>query len=34
MIGFVIGCIFGGTVGMTATCLCVAAKRMDKYLEE
>lgn len=34
MLGFVIGCIFGGTVGMTATCLCVAAKQADRYLEE
>lgn len=34
MLGFVIGCIVGGAVGMTATCLCVAAKQADRYLEE
>ncbi|MBQ8927511.1 MAG: DUF3789 domain-containing protein [Oscillospiraceae bacterium] len=30
MIGFLIGCMVGGTVGMTATCLCVAAGRSDR----
>lgn len=34
MIGFLIGCIVGGTVGMTATCLCVAAGQAERALED
>ncbi len=30
MIGFIIGCIVGGTVGVFAMCCCVAAKEADK----
>lgn len=29
MIGFIIGSLFGGTIGAFATCLCVAAKQAD-----
>jgi len=29
MLQFIIGSIFGGTVGMTAICLCTAAKWGD-----
>lgn len=29
MIGFILGGIFGGTIGVVAMCLCVAAKEAD-----
>ncbi len=29
MIGFILGTFFGSIVGMTATCLCVAARQAD-----
>lgn len=32
MIGFLIGCVVGGTVGMTVICLCVAAGQADKEM--
>lgn len=32
MIGFLIGCIIGGTVGITAACLCVAAAQADREI--
>jgi len=30
MIGFVIGCMVGGTVGAGTMCLCFAAKQADE----
>lgn len=30
MIQFIAGTIFGGTVGVLAMCLCIAASRADK----
>ena len=33
MIQFISGCIFGGTVGVLAMCLCFAAKEADKHME-
>lgn len=32
MIEFLIGCVVGGTVGMTVTCLCVVAGQADKEM--
>ena len=32
MIGFIIGCMTGGTIGLFTTCLCVAAKQSDREL--
>ena len=32
MIGFLIGCMVGGTVGVTAACLCVAAGQADRAM--
>ncbi|MBQ9899149.1 MAG: DUF3789 domain-containing protein [Ruminococcus sp.] len=29
MLGFILGSMFGGTVGVTAMCLCTAAKWGD-----
>lgn len=29
MIGFFLGSLFGGTVGLVATCLCVVAGQAD-----
>lgn len=33
MIGFILGSMFGGTIGMLATCLCVAAGRADREMD-
>ncbi|MBR6101548.1 MAG: DUF3789 domain-containing protein [Ruminococcus sp.] len=33
MIGFFVGALLGGTVGVTTVCLCTAASRADRYLE-
>ena len=30
MLSFILGCIFGGTVGMFAACLCAAAGQADR----
>ncbi len=32
MLGFLAGCLVGGTVGMTAACLCTAAKEADRQM--
>ena len=32
MFWFLIGCMAGGTVGMTAMCFCTAASRADEKL--
>lgn len=32
MIGFIIGCMVGGTVGVFATSLCVAAGHSDREM--
>ena len=32
MIGFIFGTFFGSIVGMTATCLCVAAGQADRRM--
>ena len=32
MIGFMIGCILGSTVGIFATCLCVAAGHSEREM--
>ena len=32
MIGFILGSMFGGTVGVVAMCLCVAAKEADREM--
>ena len=32
MLGFLIGCMVGGTVGVTAMCLCAAASNADRHL--
>ena len=31
MVGFLIGCMIGGTVGVTAMCLCSAASAADRH---
>ena len=31
MIGFIIGCVVGGTVGVVAMCCCIAGKETDKH---
>lgn len=33
MVGFILGSIFGGSVGVFAMCLCVAAGRADREME-
>lgn len=33
MINFIIGSMFGGTVGVVAMCLCTAAKWGDQFQE-
>ena len=33
MIGFIIGCIVGGTVGVFAMCCCIAGKEADKHID-
>ncbi|MBO5344087.1 MAG: DUF3789 domain-containing protein [Ruminococcus sp.] len=33
MLNFVLGSMFGGTVGLFAMCLCTAAKSADKNAE-
>lgn len=33
MIGFIIGSMVGGTIGVFATCLCVAAGRADRGMD-
>ena len=30
MIQFIVGVMFGGTVGVLAMCFCIAASRVDK----
>lgn len=32
MLGFILGTIFGGTVGVFAMCLCKAASDADRYM--
>lgn len=32
MIGFILGSMFGGTVGVVAMCLCVTAKQADREM--
>ena len=32
MLGFLAGCLVGGTVGMTAACLCSAAREADRQM--
>ena len=32
MIGFILGSMFGGTVGVVAMCLCVAAGQADREM--
>ena len=32
MLGFIIGSLFGGTVGVFAMCMCTAAKWGDKFI--
>ena len=34
MIGFILGTIFGGTVGAVTMAFCVAAKKADEKIEE
>ena len=34
MIGFVIGALLGGTVGVTTMCICSVAGQSDRELEE
>lgn len=34
MVNFVLGSLFGGTVGVVAMCLCVAAKWGDQNLDD
>ena len=33
MIGFIIGSLFGGTIGLFAACLCTAAKQADHGMD-
>ncbi len=33
MIGFIIGCVVGGTVGVVAMCCCITGKEADKYID-
>lgn len=33
MIGFMIGCIVGGAVGVFTMCFCVTAKEADKGMD-
>lgn len=33
MLGFIIGCMVGGTVGVTAMCLCNAASESDRHMQ-
>ena len=30
MVGFIIGCFFGGFVGMAVMCCCIASKNSDE----
>lgn len=32
MIGFILGSMFGGTIGVAAMCLCMAAGRADREI--
>ncbi|MBR4628469.1 MAG: DUF3789 domain-containing protein [Ruminococcus sp.] len=34
MLGFFLGSIFGGTVGVTTICLCTAAKWGDAHTDD
>ncbi len=33
MIGFIIGCVVGGTVGVVAMCCFIAGKEADKHID-
>ncbi len=33
MIGFIVGCMFGGTVGIFTMCLCRVASDADKCMD-
>ncbi|MDO4863085.1 MAG: DUF3789 domain-containing protein [Ruminococcus sp.] len=33
MLGFILGSLFGGTVGVFTMCLCVAAKWGDEFTD-
>ncbi|MDE6788491.1 MAG: DUF3789 domain-containing protein [Ruminococcus sp.] len=33
MIGFIVGCMVGGTVGIFTMCLCRAASEADKCMD-
>ncbi len=34
MLGFVIGCMVGGTVGLVTACCCVAAGNADRHMDQ
>lgn len=34
MIGFLIGAVLGGTVGVTAMCMCSVASEADRHMNE
>ena len=34
MIGFIVGALVGGTLGVTTMCLCSAASEADRHIEE
>lgn len=33
MIGFILGCVVGGTVGVVALCCCIAGQEADKHID-
>lgn len=33
MIGFIVGCMVGGTIGIFTMCLCIAASDADKCMD-
>lgn len=33
MIGFIIGCVVGGTVGVVAMSCCITAKEADRHID-
>ena len=34
MLGFVIGCMVGGTVGLVTACCCAAAGNADRHMDQ
>ncbi|MBP3242303.1 MAG: DUF3789 domain-containing protein [Ruminococcus sp.] len=34
MVGFIVGTLFGGTVGVVTMCLCTAAKWGDEHMDK